>query len=118
MSKQILTLEQLKKKVIENGIKSIRKHEKRQERIEGALEGFRICEKLNTPMEFEWELKKRRKEEMKLIDDGISTKEYWQYRYATLQIEYCFEILKVAWEFPTVSARAVIKYSELIGVKL
>jgi len=111
-----MTIQELKEKVIESGIASVKKYEKGEQR-EGAIEGFELCRELNTPQECEKELKERRKKEIFDEDLRSDTKKYWRYRYATLQIEYWYEILKVAFCYPTISARAGIRYSQIVGVK-
>ena len=111
-----MTIQELKNKVIKDGIKSVKEHEK-AEKKQGGIIGFKLCEFLNTPQECEEVLRERKKREVsdeKLRND---VKEYWKYRYATIQIELWYEILKVAFNYPVLSSRAVIRYSKIVGVK-
>lgn len=121
-----MNLKELKNRIIEDGLESIKKHEADPER-KGGIKGFGLCRDLNTPKDFEQVLKERYANELDMQMSyhkiGKPTIErYWEHRYTTLQIEFCFEVLKVAWnlagitKYPTLSARAGIKYAELVGV--
>lgn len=121
-----MNLEELKNRIIEDGLSSIKKYESGPER-KGGIKGFGLCRNLNTPKDFEQALRERRENELDMQKSYYriskpTIERYWEHRYSTLQIEYCFEVLKVAWnlagitKYPTLSARAGIKYAELVGV--
>lgn len=117
-----LTVQDLKEVLIQNGIESVEKHETRPERIKGGVVGFNLCRDLNTPDDFVQILEERHKEEgrirMKRRQDKMSIDAYWEYRYATIQIEFVWERLKIAWKLPgPYSARAFVHVGEIVGVK-
>lgn len=115
-----MTITELRDKVIKEGIKSVKATETGARR-RGGIKGFEECRKLETTEDFENALNDRHIEKIKLQDiyygnqDQVALDNYWEHRYATLQIEYCYEILKVAWGNPVISARAGLKYAELTG---
>lgn len=113
-----MTVEKLKNYLIDRGIESIKRTEKGDNRV-GGIEGFEMCRNLNAPEDFDKKL-------LELYEEGQAilrrrpdlTKEemelYWRIRYQALQVEFVFERLKCAWRFPTLSARAVMDYSEIL----
>ena len=114
-----MTIAEFKNRLILDGIESVKKddsmkpHEK-----DGSIEGFNMCRKINSPEDFEKIISERRANEHKLIDN-LSAEEVWEYKYATIQIEYVYERLKVAWskaglEFSYLSANAVLDYQRII----
>jgi hypothetical protein len=110
-----MTIRELRDKLIEEGIASIRKHEKRPERIQGGITGFELCRSLETPKQFQTLLDQRHRMEQHMRDEGVSSKIYWEYRYATAQVEYVWERLKVAWGIgPAHSARAVLHVGAIL----
>ena len=48
-----MTLDEYKERLIADGIASVKKHETRQERIDGGIDGFALCYALNSPADFE-----------------------------------------------------------------
>jgi hypothetical protein len=118
-----MDIKQLKDKVIEQGLISVAT-EKEEYAREGGKEGFEICRTLNTPEDFEKNLQERRQKELEMITSKENIDTYWRYRWATLQIEYVFEIMKVAWnqinlplKYATLSGRAVIAYSKILSIE-
>ena len=115
---------ELRDKIIEDGIVSVKKHETRPERRRGGIHGFELCRELNSPTDYEKALQERYKEERRLAHlhttDETITREaavtkYWEYRYATVQIEFVWERMKVAWALGgTYSAKAAIHVNELL----
>lgn len=112
----MIDVQELKNKVIEQGIASLNESETGVN-LQGGLLGFEICKTLDTVEDCEEALKDRRTKEV--YDEVLkaSADAYWEYRYATLQIEYWYEILKVHYDHSPLSARAVLKYAELTGIK-
>ena len=113
-----MRIEKLKAHLIERGSKSCDTEKKWYER-KGCTQGFELCKKLNTPKDFEDILEKLNKESFALISKrpNLLKKEqeqYWLLRYKILQIEFVYERLKCAWRFPSLSARAVLDYSEIL----
>ena len=111
-------------KIIEAGQKSV-KTEKEKVAREGGKHGFELCKKLETQDDFEKELKKRHTEELemanKLQDNEINTDTYWESRWATLQIEHVYEVMKFVWNFDRIkqesflgSANAGITFARIL----
>jgi hypothetical protein len=112
-----MNIEIVKERAIQNGIASVRKHLVGH-KLEGALEGLKICQELKTEDDFKRTIELRRQQETQLAGerraDPTKVKEYWAYRYATLQIEYIYEILKVGWDSPILSSKATLQYNKIV----
>lgn len=121
-----MTIDQLRNKIISEGIKGAKNDPQLKENQKiGSIEGFEMCKDIDihSPAEFEKLLNNQRNEGMKEFDmahqEIISTEDYWKFRYRTIQIEYVYEILKYAWiqmgfEFHFTSARVGLRYNELM----
>ena len=109
----MLTVEELKAKVIKRGLISIETEEKEYAR-RGGRHGFELCRYLHTPQDFEQVLAERHRMEMRMSYD-VSEENYWEYRWATLQINHVYERLKVLWGYPTLSSFAIIHVLELMS---
>ncbi len=117
-----MTIEEFKEQLITEGIASVEKHETRPERIRGGLDGFKICRELHTMNDFQHTLDQRLAHEKDLIRYHTPASDYWEYRCATVQIEYVYERMLVVWANAgfydgPLSARAVIRTAELVGTK-
>lgn len=116
-----MTLAEFKNRVIEDGIASVKRREKRLELLKGGLAGFELCRSLETPIAFQDVLAERHKEEARKRRE-YEKDDYWEYRYATIQVEFVYGLMKVGWsqsglyQFPSLSARAVLRYAEVVGV--
>src|SRR5258705_10191330 len=126
-----MTLREFKDIVIEAGIISANQAEKREHRLRGCLTGFAIARRLNTPEEFEKELANRAIEENRFNrmahehrTAGLAreaAENYIEFRCATIQIEFVYERMKVAWHynhihhFDALSSRAVLHYGKIVG---
>jgi hypothetical protein len=82
----------------------------------GATVGLLLCETLTTADEYAGALEERHDEERRLrCGIGGDLAAFWEHRYATLQVEYVYERLRLFWNVgETVSARAVVKVAEII----
>lgn len=104
-------------KLADEGEKSVRDHETGA-RLKGGLEGFRLARNLTSIDDFDRMIRERHQHELELKDRQVDPATYWEYRYATIQLEYCRDIL-IAHEVirgersGPISCRACIKYSEL-----
>lgn len=120
-----MTIVEFRDILIERGIQSIHEAKYSEHKKRGAIAGFEICRTLDTPQSFEWMLKERYQAEHALFyrlteEDRRSEekrKEYWEFRMATIQIEYVYERMKVGWKMNPLSARAVLDYAEIVGVE-
>jgi hypothetical protein len=123
-----VTHEEFKNRLITEGIASVNEHEKRDYRKRGCLAGFELCRSLNSIWDFEEELKRRHEHERELVSHRTfnggdnSVQEYWEYRCATVQVEYVYERMLVVWSqmglySGPLSARAVIRTAEIVGVE-
>ena len=127
-----MTIQEFKDVVIEAGIMSVHQTEKREHRIRGCLAGFAVAKTLHSHHDFEKELLNRAIEENLLSrmasnsqknESGRDAAErYIEFRCATLQIEYVYDRMKVAWHynhlhhFDSLSSRAVLHYGQIVGV--
>ena len=114
-----MNIEELKAKLIEDGIESVKKIETRPERIRGAIAGFEMCRKLQSKWDFDDCLRNRQAKEVEMITDNEDLLVYWEHRMATIQIQFVYDRMKVAWtQFGLysgpVSARAVLHINELL----
>jgi len=116
-----VTIDEFKERLIVEGVASVEKNETRPERLMGGKAGFELCRSLNTMADFKECLVARHAHEHKLrmaeARDG-----FWEYRYATIQVEYVYERMLVAWSrmglySGPLSARAVLRAADIIGVK-
>lgn len=118
-----MTVIELRDFLIVRGIKEVKeKYADQPSKLLGAIQGFELCRNLETPEQFQKEIRKREESEHKWITDhsrkeikGMS--EYWKYRYATLQIEFVYERLKVGWKIQPWSTKAVLDYAKIVGIK-
>lgn len=115
------TNEELKNRIIEDGIRCCKKDEYLQSyEIEGIVEGFNICRDLKTPEDFINMIQSRHETEIGMINSDPTVKEndaYWKYYYTTLQIEFIWERMKIAWNvLGTIKASAVLHYADLVGI--
>lgn len=108
------TVDNLKILLIEEGIAGVKTTEKKEKRL-GGIYGFNLCKSLHTPDDFCRVIKQRWEKEQRNTSLRADPKKYWVHRSATVQIEYCFEVLKVAWNIRPVLASAVLRYNELVG---
>lgn len=119
--------------IVKDARQSVDQHETRDYRRQGCLEGLARCEQMKNfgVLEFEatlCEMETENKSNRKLFHDGqIDRAAYWRQRCAMAQVEYCYEILRVAHlarhgSLPDearqdYSARAVMRY-EILTMKL
>jgi hypothetical protein len=108
-----MTIIELRDEVIRRGIESANKNETREYRKRGCLAGFELCRTLETPEQFTNILTERLTNERELIQKQVPTAEYWEYRCATVQIEFVFERLKILWNLFPQSARAGV---QVVGI--
>jgi hypothetical protein len=118
---------ELRDKIITNGIASLKTHEKRPERLKGGIAGFELCLQLKTPDQYEETLRERYRTERAMInkcsfhgeaktdDQETELIPYREYRAGTVQVEFVWERLKIAWKIgDTFSARAAIHVNDLL----
>src|SRR5574337_393442 len=116
-----MNVEEFKERVIADGIASVKQHEKRPERLRGGIAGFELCRNLNSMWDFQEEMSKRHQHKRDMVSlmtfspeklkelrgEGMyglpadmpvpTSEEYWEYRCATVQVEFVFERMLVAW---------------------
>lgn len=115
----MLTLEQLREIVITEGIASV-KREFESYKLEGSIKGFEACRNLTTPAKFVAEILRSSGEEQVIVgrdldnDSEPDLEAYWTQRYETIQIEYVYNVLRVGWGLSPISARAGIRYHEIL----
>jgi len=115
-----MNLLELRNRLIEDGIASLKKADHRPECIEGGIEGFELCKEIEPTLEaFESVLKERAHVEALIRKRGKPAKDimhYWRYRYGTLQIEHVYQVLRVAYKASPLSDRACMQYAKIVGV--
>ena len=108
----------LRDKIIEQGIEGVKNDDTfhgKQHKRDGAIAGFQICSQLNSLKEFEARIAKRRTEEAGGRREGQQIEDYWYHRCATVQIEFCYEVLKIyVGGYPNYSARAACAASAAV----
>ena len=97
-------IEKLRVEIVEGGIKALQGGYSgitQPEKLKGALQGFEICQKLKTRVQFEAMINFRRQHEealrMQLPSSDPEAKDYWEFRYATLQIEFVYDQMMTVW---------------------
>lgn len=90
-------------RVIEEGIASVRAHERAGPRQRGGLRGFELCRTLDSLAAFARELHELRAAEFFLSDgvylSTVAADRYWEHRYTTLQVEHVYERMRVMCHF-------------------
>lgn len=111
------TTEELLDLLIREGIASVERNETLAERIRAAKAGFELCRLLHTPRHFHKLIQERHQQE-RIYREKVDTIEYWEYRYATIRVEWVWERMKIAWNLPgPYSAQAVLDYLKLTTVE-
>ena len=106
-----MTFEQLRDRIAEKGIESVRKLETNPQKIEGYIEGFNLLRGIKTFQELDAWVEGRHSVERWMRVKNHA--DYWRYHYATVQLEYALEIFKVGLQKFPLSARAILKYAEI-----
>ena len=112
-----MTLAELMHIVIEDGIKSVLENETRPEKRRGGVVGFEMCRGILTLKEFEVLLQERQKAEKEMMRWSVTEENkdaYWEHRTATVQVEWCYEIMRVAFRCSPLSTRAAMKYQSVL----
>lgn len=109
-----MTVEELKRRLIDIGLASVLATETEVHIRRGGLAGFERCKQLHTPADFETALTERYAHESRMAADNCPMHIYAEYRMETLQIEHVYERLKVAWGYPVLSSRAVLQVAKVM----
>ena len=113
-----MNIEEFKERLIKDGIESV-KTEKIPQRVTGGIKGFELCRSLNSKWDFEEELNRRNAEEISMVNDHTNMLTYWEYRYATIQVQFVYETMLVVWAHiglysGPVSSRAILRYQSIL----
>jgi hypothetical protein len=117
-----MTIIELRDRLISDGIAEVKRvYPLDSYKQRGALAGFELCRTLETRKQFEIVLQERSGHEFELkchfnsptSSHAVATAkvatqhldEYWEYRWATLQVDYVYKALLVMWGAPELSAR-------------
>lgn len=106
----------IRDRVIADGIVEVREaYPDEPEKLDGALEGFAIAQQIEDPAAFLRVLAARRRREVRIAANNAEPDHYvyLKHRWATLQVEWVFDCMKVAWGCSPVSARAALKVNEV-----
>ncbi len=116
------TFESLMARLCDDGEASVRHNEVGYKRI-GALRGFEIaraCESPEALVQAIIDQEKVQEETRQKCGEGKDESllnRYWEERYCTLQLSYCWKVIEVGLGAPMISARAGMRYAEIVGVK-
>jgi len=114
--KSTLPLSEVIRRLCDVMARSVAKHEVRDHRRRGCMAGIGICRTLTTVADFERVLAEREKHDLALRDAKVPIDEYWEARCATAQVEYAYEVVKVACGgYASYSSRAVMQFHQLLG---
>lgn len=126
-----MMLQDLLDQVISRGIAEIQNSDRPELAKEGCVRGFEQARELPTMEDFEWAITQANEkliELRKLLSADRNDENYrnfWVHRHATAQLEWCYEILKVARHVRTdgslppgirLSTRAVMQYARIVGI--
>src|SRR4051794_20216943 len=97
----IMTPIELRDRLIEEGLQSIEKDSdlKEHER-EGSRLGFEMCRYLETHQEYGELLATRQSIEIRMATQDADMEAYWRHRYASLQVQFVYDHLKVVLPTP------------------
>jgi hypothetical protein len=111
-------------RVIDDGLVAARNsYQHRPEKLEGAIAGFEAC-RGKSPQELQELLQKAFKDTAQARVDGLEINLYWKMRCYEAEIEWVCNVVSAILQNegkPTivhVTARAVIKAAEIVGVGL
>lgn len=108
-----MTVIEFRDRIIEDGIASVEKTEKGAKK-KGGLKGFAIARACSTAADFQRQLQARHLAETKMIGSEPDVDAYWEHRYATLQIEFVYDRMRIAWGINgMVSASAMLHYERI-----
>jgi hypothetical protein len=97
----IMTPIELRDRLIEEGLESIEKdHDLREHEREGGRLGFEMCRYLETLWEYEELLATRQRIEIRMATQDFDMEAYWRHRYASLQVQFICDHLKVVLPTP------------------
>jgi len=115
-----MTLAEFRDKVIESARESLVRLETREHRRRGCMRGLEIAATMLNAEEFYQEILSRQKLEWHLRDGvvqhTVTPGEFWEFRCATLQIDFVYQRMKLAYGAPgSHSLAAVRQYIEITG---
>jgi hypothetical protein len=101
-----MNLKDFHSRIITKGIRSIKKsYAPSDPCYEGGLEGFELCKDMSTPSHYEDRILIEYQNLNNFVEEARTSKEaayqYKKIRYIILQIEYVYELMKVAWNNAT-----------------
>jgi hypothetical protein len=92
---------ELRDRLIEEGLESIGKdHDLQEHEREGSRLGFEMCRYLETLWEYEELLATRQRIEIRMATQDSDMEAYWRHRYASLQVQFIYDHLKVVLPTP------------------
>jgi hypothetical protein len=113
-----MTLEQLRDEAIRLGIEACHRDYNRPDQANkkrGAIAGFERCRHIPIhPEYYEAELAQL-EEKLQNIRGETDPADYWETRCYQAEIQWMFEVLKVAWRKFPLSARAAMTYNNILG---
>ena len=108
-----MTIIEFRDRVISEGEAAVQKHETGAKQ-RGGLKGFAIARACSTAADFQRQLQARHLAETKMVGSEVKPDDYWEHRYATLQIEFVYDRMRIAWGINgMVSASALMHYEKI-----
>ena len=80
----------------------------------GRINGIENSKKIKSLADFERIIKEREREEVKVASKG-NLKEYWLYRYATIEMKHIYSLLQGALEKKNIGFREAQELDEAFG---
>jgi hypothetical protein len=110
--------EELIQRLCDDGEESIRQSypDPTDPRRRGAMLGFKIVRAIKDPAEFPATLGRRAAVEADMKASSEDQDKYWAHRWATLQVEFVWEILKVSLNVYPLSAAAALQHAWILDV--
>ncbi len=112
---ETLAFAELLRRLCDTMVLSVEQHETRTHRRRGCMAGIALCRTLTSAADFERVIAERKARD-RTLRTFAPLEQYWEERCATAQVEYAFEVIKVAvGGYPHVRARAALQYQRLFG---
>ena len=109
--------EEMIQRLCDGGEESIRQSypDPTDPRRRGGMLGFKIVRAIKDPTEFPATLERRAAVEAEMTAEGVDEETYWAHRWATLQVEFVWEILKSSLKIFPESAAAALRRASAVG---
>ena len=113
----VMSHEEFIRQLCDQGEESIRQNypDPTDHRRRGGLLGFQIVRGIKDPAEFAATLAHRAAVEAEMAAGSVDPEQYSAYRWATLQVEFVWEILKTGMKVYPESAEEALRRAGIVG---